>query len=345
MVDLEFELIWPNFPSFELHSVVYHKLFGGARGRYSAAVRCSQRRFWRFDDDTLCREVVGDVSRLCPRQIVLAFYEAGEEKSKGSSAAPGDAGGPESERASSAPAAVPSAAPGAEGLEGSPSPGGGDDVAMNDVCTGMSRLKASADSPVSPPSGGPSLRTLRRTKSFHGNPAELQRGGMEVLRTLFEGMAVSDAAADSTFVARGVPGPVGVPRGGPEESEEEKDALARTGGGRRGRRGRRGRGAGRDLGRGGAGRGEGPTLGEERRALPDLRRRPLGLARADCAAWISPTLRETLLEAELDEGVLRVEISVVAVEMVVDRAVVEACPWEAERRDVEVGSGPCWCIP
>ena len=76
LYDLEFELLWPGFPSFELHSVVYHKLLGGARGRYSAAVRCSQRRFWRFDDDTLCREVARDISRLCPRQIVMAFYEA-----------------------------------------------------------------------------------------------------------------------------------------------------------------------------------------------------------------------------------------------------------------------------
>ena len=33
-------------------------------------------RFWRFEDDRLCRDVVGDVSKLLPTQVVMAFYEA-----------------------------------------------------------------------------------------------------------------------------------------------------------------------------------------------------------------------------------------------------------------------------
>jgi endonuclease/exonuclease/phosphatase family metal-dependent hydrolase len=74
-MDLEFEVVWPHLPSFELHGVVYHRGFDASRGHYSAAVRCLQKRFWRFDDDRLCREVVGDVCALLPTQIVLAFYE------------------------------------------------------------------------------------------------------------------------------------------------------------------------------------------------------------------------------------------------------------------------------
>ena len=93
-VDLEFEVVWPQMPSMELHSVVYHRGVDATKGQYTAAARCVQKRLWRFEDDRLCREVVGDVSKLLPTQIVMAFYEAVSGKPSSSPRRSGAAGGP-----------------------------------------------------------------------------------------------------------------------------------------------------------------------------------------------------------------------------------------------------------
>ena len=93
-IDLEFEVVWPQLPSMELHSVVYHRGVDATKGQYTAAARCVQKRFWRFEDDRLCREVVGDVSKLLPTQIVMAFYEAVSGAPLSSPWGRGAAGGP-----------------------------------------------------------------------------------------------------------------------------------------------------------------------------------------------------------------------------------------------------------
>ena len=247
LVDLEFELIWPGLPSFELHSVVYHKLLGGTCGRYSAAVRCIQSRFWRFDDDTICREVVGDVSRLCPRQIVMAFYEAAAVVPGGARAVSRDAGVPGPEQDLSVSAVGPSAPLDSGQVAGSALDVIRGDAGMHEVSAGVADLGTRGEV-LFARSGETGELPMRRAKSIGTpGPAVVRGPGVRILRSLFEGMAVSDAAADTTFVARGLSGVGAAP------VTAEIDSVGAGLGGPR----RRGRGAGRGRGRRGAGRAEG----------------------------------------------------------------------------------------